>query len=65
VQICSNLYHCAAVTSTGELYTCGDNTEGQVQPSEGMKAEDAPQGDDRWFTVIFAVPSIPSFIHVR
>jgi alpha-tubulin suppressor-like RCC1 family protein len=47
VQICSNLYHCAAVTSTGELYTCGDNTEGQVQPSEGMKAEDAPQGDDR------------------
>eukprot|EP00596_Hydrurales_sp_CCMP1899_P005982 CAMPEP_0119044426 /NCGR_PEP_ID=MMETSP1177-20130426/31359_1 /TAXON_ID=2985 /ORGANISM="Ochromonas sp, Strain CCMP1899" /LENGTH=208 /DNA_ID=CAMNT_0007014515 /DNA_START=145 /DNA_END=767 /DNA_ORIENTATION=+ len=47
VQICSNLYHCAAVTSTGELYTCGDNTEGQVQPSGVVKAEDAPQGEKR------------------
>jgi alpha-tubulin suppressor-like RCC1 family protein len=32
IQISSNVYHSAAVTSTGELYTCGSNEEGQVNP---------------------------------
>lgn len=30
VQISSNIYHSAAITATGELYTCGMNDEGQV-----------------------------------
>lgn len=30
VGISSNVYHTAAVTSTGELYTCGQNDQGQV-----------------------------------
>ena len=29
LQISSNLYHTAAVTSTGEVYVCGANDEGQ------------------------------------
>jgi alpha-tubulin suppressor-like RCC1 family protein len=33
IQISSNCYHSAAVTSTGELYVCGSNDEGQVDPS--------------------------------
>jgi len=32
IQIASNSYHSAALTSTGELYTCGSNDEGQVNP---------------------------------
>jgi alpha-tubulin suppressor-like RCC1 family protein len=64
MQICSNLYHCAAVTSTGELYTSGDNSEGQVQPSEVMKAEDTPQGDNKLFINILDVLSILSFKHI-
>ena len=31
------MYHSAAVTSTGEVYTCGCNEEGEVQPSEGVR----------------------------
>ncbi|RYH29664.1 hypothetical protein EON65_07765 [archaeon] len=30
VSVASNVYHTAAVTSTGELYTCGQNDQGQV-----------------------------------
>jgi alpha-tubulin suppressor-like RCC1 family protein len=32
MQVSSNIYHSAAVTSTGELYTCGENYDGQVSP---------------------------------
>lgn len=64
MQICSNLYHCAAVTSTGELYCCGDNSEGQAQPSEVMKAEDTPQGDNELFINILDVLFILSFKHI-
>ena len=39
LQISSNLYHTAAVTSTGEVYVCGANDEGQTQPN-GMKTDD-------------------------
>jgi len=31
IFIASNIYHSAALTSTGELYTTGDNSEGQVR----------------------------------
>ena len=34
IQISSNSYHSAALTSTGELYTCGSNEEGQVNPHQ-------------------------------
>ena len=33
IQISSNSYHSAAVTSTGEVYICGSNEEGQVNPN--------------------------------
>ena len=39
LQISSNLYHTAAVTSTGEVYVCGANDEGQTQPN-GMKTDE-------------------------
>lgn len=32
VAVASNVYHTAAVTSTGELYTCGQNDQGQADP---------------------------------
>lgn len=31
IAISSNIYHSAALTSTGEIYTTGDNLEGQVK----------------------------------
>ena len=36
LQIASNLYHTAAVTSTGEVYTCGANDDGQIHPSSSL-----------------------------
>ena len=38
----SNIYHSAAVSSTGELYTCGENYDGQVAPktSSGYNEEE-------------------------
>eukprot|EP01041_Mallomonas_annulata_P011292 gene11292-23629_t len=30
IQIASNTYHSAAITTSGELYTCGSNDEGQA-----------------------------------
>ena len=32
IQFSSNIYHSCAVTSTGEIYTCGSNEEGQANP---------------------------------
>ena len=34
IQISSNAYHSAALTSTGEVYTCGSNEDGQVDPNK-------------------------------
>jgi alpha-tubulin suppressor-like RCC1 family protein len=40
-QISSNLYHSSAITSTGEIYTCGNNVEGEVQPAEEERCTEA------------------------
>jgi alpha-tubulin suppressor-like RCC1 family protein len=40
MQMSSNVYHSAAVTSTGELYTCGENYDGQVAPKCAGAADD-------------------------
>eukprot|EP01042_Synura_sphagnicola_P001906 gene1906-2249_t len=37
LQISSNMYHTAAVTTTGELYLCGSNDEGQVSEDGEQK----------------------------
>ena len=37
LQISSNAYHTAAVTTTGELYTCGSNEEGQAADDPSIK----------------------------
>lgn len=34
-QISSNTYHSAAVSTTGEVYLCGDNSSGQVSDEAG------------------------------
>lgn len=40
MQMSSNIYHSAAVTSTGEIYTCGENYDGQVAPKCAGASED-------------------------
>jgi alpha-tubulin suppressor-like RCC1 family protein len=40
-QISSNLYHSSAITSTGEIYICGNNCEGEVQPAEEERSAEA------------------------
>lgn len=32
IQVASNAYHTAAISATGDLYMCGTNDEGQVNP---------------------------------
>ena len=39
MSLSSNVYHSAAVTSTGELYTCGENYDGQVAPKQGSSQD--------------------------
>ncbi len=46
VQVASNSYHSGAVTSTGELYVCGNNEDGQVDPT-------ALDNDNKLITTIF------------
>ena len=46
LQIASNLYHTAAVTSTGEVYTCGANDDGQIHPSSSSSSSSAVTSAD-------------------
>jgi alpha-tubulin suppressor-like RCC1 family protein len=41
ISVSSNVYHSAAVTSTGELYTCGENYDGQVAPKTTADASES------------------------
>jgi alpha-tubulin suppressor-like RCC1 family protein len=41
IAVSTNVYHSAAVTSTGELYTCGENYDGQVAPKSAADASEA------------------------
>lgn len=45
MAISSNAYHSAAVTSTGELYTCGENDDGQVSPNKVIKDDGTIEQD--------------------
>lgn len=45
MTMASNAYHSAAVTSTGELYTCGENDDGQVSPYKVMKDDGSVERD--------------------
>ena len=49
LSIASNVYHSAAVTATGELYTCGENYEGQLgrAPSTDKSTSAEEQEDAR------------------
>lgn len=44
IQIASNTYHTAAVTSTGDVYTAGANYDGQVNPSN--KGDSTQSGEE-------------------